>query len=465
MKPTYLTSSLAGLALVVGCGQVEEIVHDAGETADAPDATGSDAAAPDAHAGCDDGFTGEDCGRCTVFVDGAEGDDDDAGQSWSEPLATVQAGIDLASARRTSESHDACDVWVRAGTYVPGAERSDSFVLTPGVDLYGGFAGDESARSQRDWHEYETILSGDIEQNDDPDDDDTLQDNAYRVVIGADDSRLDGFTVKAGAAQGDDEESRGGGLYNDSASPTIANTVFYRNSADRGGAVYNANESAPVITETRFSNNSARTQGGALHNRDSAPYIESATFAENTAVSVGGAVRNVRGELALVNAEFFRNQAGSEGGAVFNTGEESELVITNATFTDNVAEVGGAISTSNSISGLRVRNTILWENVGTVEDSEIHFLSGEILIRHSIVQGGRPDGVQEDDFVSSLDENPLFVEAEATEPNLQLLADSPAINAGNSGLAVLEGVDHDLAGNPRVVGDDIDIGAYEFQSE
>ena len=60
------------------------------------------------------------------------GDDAGDGLSWATAKATVQAGLDAASALRGGE------VWVAAGTYV------EHVTLSAWVHLYGGFAGTEA---------------------------------------------------------------------------------------------------------------------------------------------------------------------------------------------------------------------------------------------------------------------------------------------------------------------------------
>ena len=49
---------------------------------------------------------------------------------------------------------DGGEVWVKAGTYV------ENLVLRPFTSLYGGFAGGETNRVERDWRTRETILDG-----------------------------------------------------------------------------------------------------------------------------------------------------------------------------------------------------------------------------------------------------------------------------------------------------------------
>ena len=48
------------------------------------------------------------------------------------------------------------------GVYYPGTARTDTFQCKYGVSVYGGFAGTETARAQRNWNAHVTTLSGDI---------------------------------------------------------------------------------------------------------------------------------------------------------------------------------------------------------------------------------------------------------------------------------------------------------------
>jgi hypothetical protein len=73
------------------------------------------------------------------------------------------------------------------------------------VGVFGGFAGGETARDMRDVVANVAILSGDLLGND------TAGwgnrgDNAYHVVVGADNARLDGFLIHGGEAGGSGNE-------------------------------------------------------------------------------------------------------------------------------------------------------------------------------------------------------------------------------------------------------------------
>ena len=157
---------------------------------------------------------------------------------------------------------DEIEIWVAAGTYNPSYEidggygdyspdRHATFDIPSGVAVYGGFTGseDEVDLSQRDWANNVTILSGDIDGNDAEGD---RSGNSYHVVSFYSVNQntvLDGFTITGGNADGDDEASNGGGIFNDfsyandeipDGGVNIRNCIISGNSAaNNGGGMYN----------------------------------------------------------------------------------------------------------------------------------------------------------------------------------------------------------------------------------
>ena len=115
-------------------------------------------------------------------------------------------------------------IWVKAGTHKPHSnDRTKSFTLKNGVAVYGGFAGTEIALNQRNISANLTILSGDINAPN------VHTDNSYHVVVASGtgtSAKLDGVRIIRGRANGGGTNSSGGGLYNDSGSPTIRNVTF-----------------------------------------------------------------------------------------------------------------------------------------------------------------------------------------------------------------------------------------------
>ncbi|HUW18268.1 MAG TPA: S8 family serine peptidase, partial [Sedimentisphaerales bacterium] len=113
------------------------------------------------------------------------------GTSW------LHAYTDLQSALHRARTCDANEIWVAAGTYKPTTDPQDSaatFQLADGVPLYGGFAGNETSRDQRNWLKNQTILTGDI----DGDAQHAAHNNTSHYVVTASDinnATIDGFTI------------------------------------------------------------------------------------------------------------------------------------------------------------------------------------------------------------------------------------------------------------------------------
>jgi hypothetical protein len=107
------------------------------------------------------------------------------GSSWHTAFQRVQDA--LAAANTCAE------IWVAAGAYTPGSSQASTFQLGEGVAIYGGFAGSETTRDQRNWEAKVTILSGDIGGDDTNTDGNNIAEtwndirgsNAYHVVKGA----------------------------------------------------------------------------------------------------------------------------------------------------------------------------------------------------------------------------------------------------------------------------------------
>ena len=163
------------------------------------------------------------------------------GTSWADAM-------DLQTALGAAVYGD--EIWVAAGEYTPGSNRTDSFVLVNGVAVYGGFSGSgDPGWGDRDWVMNLTMLSGDLNDNG--------QDNsdAYHVVYASavdPNAILDGFTITDGYANSSDENQQGAGMFNINGAPTISNCIFINNSASyAGGGIYNGIRfnSSLVITE------------------------------------------------------------------------------------------------------------------------------------------------------------------------------------------------------------------------
>jgi len=367
-------------------------------------------------------------GDTPVFVDLRNTERRENGKSWATAYDTIQEGIDAAYRRRVS------GVWVAGGIYDEERYGDGALYMRPGVHIYGGFAGGETVRTQRNLDANPTWIDGSIARNGEA---------AYHVVVGASYATLDGFTITGGKANSDSGfwNDSGGGLLAKDASPTILNCRFVGNAAtDSGGALY-VFEGTPTVSGCVFEGNSAGEHGGAI-NTDSSDMLllRDCTFIDNRAVGEGDAIYALIGTFSVENSLFVRNGDGSPSRRVV-AGHEFSL--------RNCTLVGNGESGPPMFDGLSelatVSNSIVWNGGDDYSGSEA-------TIVHSIIQGGhRGEG--------NLDADPLFVDPEGGDYRLQ--PGSPAIDAGTTEGAPGE----DLDGNPRPLGPGVDIGAYEHAAE
>jgi hypothetical protein len=397
------------------------------------------------------------------------------GDTWAN-------GCDLQYALTTvAASGD--EIWVVQGTYKPTAatDRAATFQLRNGVAVYGGFAGTETSRDQRDWENRVTTLSGDL--NGDDEGFIYNDENSYHVVTGGGTDAsavLDGFTVTGGNANGSDPDNEGGGMRNFVSSPTLSNVTFSGNSADYGGGMHNWG-SNPTLSNVTFSGNDADYYGGGMFNYDSSsPALTNVTFSGNDADWYGGGMHNHLSSPTLSNVIFSGNSAVSAGG--MENCRYSSPALSNVTFSGNSAANDGGGVNNHTGSRPTLTNCILWGNTASSGPQIRNDASSSSSVTYSLVQGGYAAGTD------IIDADPLFVrnpdpgDGDWDTPgdndygDLRLRAGSPAIDAGNN-TAVPAGVSVDLAGNPRFIDDPqpdfasgttpigtppiVDLGAYE----
>jgi predicted outer membrane repeat protein len=336
------------------------------------------------------------------------------------------------------------------------------------LGIYGGFAGTETQLAQRNWNSNLCILSGDIGTVAD------TSDNSYHVIANYalnSTAVLNGFTITAGNANSQSTFSTGGGMINNTASPTISYCTFTGNSAKSGAAIFNQ-QSSPAISSCSFTSNpgidgngfamvniGASTPvisycyftgnpGGGMYNNVSSPTITNCSFIGNEAKFYGGGIQNIANSV-ITNCIFIGNKAGTSGGGIYNTGQTSVI---NGSFSGNEAATGGGVFNSNSQT-ITITNSIVHGNSSEI----INEAGSSANVTNSIVKGGYPG-------TGNLDADPQFLQQPPVGPgtngNLRLQPCSPAINMGND---AANSIVIDLDNNFRKFGI-IDMGAYERQS-
>ncbi|NLN63350.1 MAG: hypothetical protein GX146_10790 [Myxococcales bacterium] len=443
---------------------------------------------------CLPGWSGADCGQCVVYVNAAAQAAVPDGNTWQTAFADLQQGIDTASFR-------ACDVWVQQGTYRPSASfdgtgpKSAAFQLTPGLRLFGGFAGHETDPSARNIHAHPSILSGKLPSG-------GPSDYVYHVMIGADNAHIDGFEIRDGRAVlfGPTMHDRGGGLFIANGRMTIDNCHFAQNVAYYKGAAISAEDADLLIRRTTFSDNSFESQystgtlflyqldgkphraqlrdvhfarnggqgGGAIYTNGVEVVAHNCTFADHWSEK-GGAIYAQSARVALVNTLLYHLHASDGGAAIF--GVDSDVSLVHVTAVRNQLG-GGALSggvfflRGGSIS---VANSILFGGEG---QAEVVLANGaKKSFSHSFVNFER-------DGTNMLAHAPIFQDADKADFRLHCPAPpqqcSAGVDAGATALLpkdvldlndngnITEPLPLDWLGNPRVIGAQPDIGAIEF---
>ena len=395
-----------------------------------------------------------------IFVDADVTTGNQDGTSWANAYQYLQDALHepgLAAGR---------EIWVAEGVYYPTEDndaiygdnatalsQSESFLPIDSVAIYGGFAGTETLLSERDWHTNITILSGDISQDDPNTDGNFITESASDVVgnnthvlvkMTANTSSFSAATIIDGFSLTGGKGSNGGGAISCTSS--------------------NGFEAAPTIKNCRFIGNQTTSEGGALFFENANPKISHCTFFGNYASVYGGAILMYKGSLDISNCSFSNNRADYGGAIAFSASTGSALVeISSCSFYNNIAIKGGALSFETSGGTLQVdlENSILYGNSSSSTGNQIYNDGASVNISHCLLEeepsaSNCGTACTENGNSNIIDEDPLFVHPEGN--NLKVYAGSPVINAGDNTANTYE---FDLAGNERVQGSDIDMGAYE----
>jgi len=378
------------------------------------------------------------------YVD-ADADGNDNGMTWTDAFEDLQSALNEPNLKAGEE------IWVAEGTYKPDTNdpnnRAVSFEMVEAVSVYGGFSGNELYRQQRNWTLNQTVLSGDINEPND------ANDNSYNVVKTADDCVIDGFVIEAGFANGPNSpQARGGGISCEDSGPA-------------------------VIENCVIQNNYADTFGGGLYCRYGGIRVSNSVFTGNSAFDGGGLAYYIS-SVDILSSVFVGNSATNDGGAVYDFLGYGRIY--NSTLTDNTADDGGGIAVYGNPW---IANSILWDNSG----GEVYIDDGGgLAFRYCDVEGCGGSSGWDSDYGTNkggnIDEDPCFANMSSPagfdklfltpDDGLKLDEDSICAESADGNYAPstdildmqrqdIESIDNTGAGEPNYA----DIGAYEYTTE
>ncbi len=276
--------------------------------------------------------------------------------------------------------------------------------------------------------------------------------------------------------------------------PMITNCLFEFNSTqgNGGGMLVQSLYVDSEIRDCIFRNNSSGMRGGGYYTDNSICYVYSSIFEENTSCLGGACFISNYGSF-FINCKFSNNNS-DFGGAIYMEFTNSRFI--NCLFSYNESDFGGAFYLTNHSSaeiinsnivrnhavyngggyltiiddGVDIYNSIFYyNNTDEIPWNQIHIGSTtcETYLKFCNIQNGidgisgHPEIMQPPFYENNIDALPLFADSLT---DFSLLTGSPCINVGT--LDLPEGIvlpELDLAGNPRIYDDFVDMGAYEWQ--
>jgi len=235
--------------------------------------------------------------------------------------------------------------------------------------------------------------------------------------LGSYPSVLSGLTITNGYVVGD-----GGGVHCSNYAPMVTNCVISGNSAsDHGGGMYRGTASGCMISD-----NSASSAGGGMYSGKA----YNCTIRGNSTYLGGGI-----GSGTANNCTISDNVASGKGGGMYYGTANGCLIVENSASDDGAGMYYGTANSSTIVNN----------------NGNYQMYQGDA--KNSILYGSIYSVGQNNCYT----DDPFFVDANNGDYRLSL--NSPCIDGGANTHVNTEA---DLDGNPRILNDTVDIGAYEY---
>jgi hypothetical protein len=282
-------------------------------------------------------------------------------------------------------------------------------------------------------------------------------------IYGGEAAEISGITITNGYSQ------RGGGISTSNESTTISNCVITNCSATSGGGIQSTNSDLTIYNSTISGNTADSGAGGGMLNAGSSVTIVYCTFIDNYGYQAGGGIRASTSTITITKTNFSENDSyvaylGAGGIDVVDT----ELTITDSTFSYNVGGAGGAIYIENH-SLLSIANSIFTNNTAGQPGSRggaIYIDESTGVITNSIFEGNVTDtdlgGAIGSRYYSSLTiTNSTFVGNEGDGEN------NAIINFFESSANITNSIfwgDDSLSGDKQIVNDETSSSTVSYSN-
>ena len=297
--------------------------------------------------------------------------------------------------------------------------------------------------------------------------------NGGGIFCSTSDPKLENLVIMYNIATA--EYGDGGGIFIYNSNPSLREIIIKDNSTigahGRGGGIY-CTGSNPICENIIITNNSCEglygSGGGFCCCSDSNPILENVIISNNSAplsLGYGGGLAIIGNtNLLLKNVLIINNFAGYYGGGIY-CGNANPLLI-NVTISENYSAFGHSICCELN-SNPYLSNCILSSNYPHEIYFSENFEPNSITITSSDIVGGENGIIINNNgtinwLEGNLDMDPLFVGTGNYPYSLQDF--SPCVNSGTPDTTGLNLPEFDLAGNPRIQGGRVDMGAYENQN-
>ncbi len=374
------------------------------------------------------------------------------GNSWNNAIGELADALEWAKDNASNNlwtADNPLQIWVAAGTYVPQYKlanidlnntpttiRDNTFLIPNNVNLYGGFAGNETTKTDRIWNTNTTTLSGDLAENDLSNSFDNHTENVYHVVSAVDvNIKLDGFTIAGGSTTTNGAvnfnqkvifRTAGAGIYTDGSTVNLYNIIFERNRASAAAVAYISSSTFSFKNSIARHNMATNIACFSITNSSNVNILNSAIYS-NTATQQHAVLSNNLSQTSILNTVITKNTSGT-------TGPFQGTMLSN-------------------LPATQIYNSIIWGNTtGVGPDSATNFIALNNILSQQIADNWTLD--------------PQFTDAANSDFTLKMT--SPARNRGQNFLYTSGGgnlpIDKDLGNFARLIDTNIDLGPYELQT-